>query len=134
MEERKRENIFVSDCGNFVAIRVPGPDYQTFDVWRHDGSEMWIGERYIQAPGSMEYTPKSMHTDPHARSTKIVGSWSNRGHRKRDDTWIEGFELLLHDLYTGKSYYALFHTSIASLTPLYTSRRQKKHTQNDESE
>ncbi len=45
MTEKRKNTIFVSDCGGFIAIRIPGLVYPAFDVWRHDGSEMWVGNR-----------------------------------------------------------------------------------------
>ena len=88
MNKPKRSNIFISDCGNFIAIRIPGPMSYMFDVWREDGSEMWIGNRYVKAPGTNGYNPQSLYMEEHARSTKIVGSWTNLGHEKKDGTWL----------------------------------------------
>ena len=125
MNESKK-NVFVSDCGFFVAIRVPNPVGPLFDVWRHDGSEMWIGERYVKVPGCDGYNLQRLYTEPDAKNTKIVGAWANLGHEKRDGTWIEGFELSFVDLKTKERHTAIFHTAIGSLAPLYKSRRLKK--------
>lgn len=119
----KLKTIFISDCGNFIALRIPGPDSISFDVWRVDGSEMWNGNRYVKAPGTNGYNPQSLYMEDHARNTKIIGSWTNLGHEKRDGTWVEAFELSLHNLETEKSLSVAFHTPIESLAPLYDRRR-----------
>lgn len=126
MSKIKRNNIFVSDCGNFVAIRIPGPVYPAFDVWRHDGSEMWVGSKYVKVPGSTGYNPQSLYTEEFAKSTKIVGSWTNYGHEKRDGEWVEGFELTLDDLETKEGFSVEFHTPLISLAPRYEKRRLRK--------
>lgn len=125
MSHQKRESVFVSVCGNFIAIRVPSPIQPAFDVWREDGSEMWIGTRYIKAPGSNGYNPQRLYTEDHAKSTKIVGALSNIGHRKRNGTWVEGWNLELYDLKTDESIRVEFHTPIRSLAPQYKKRREK---------
>lgn len=125
MSEQRRSSIFVSDCGNFIAIRVPTPIQPAFDVWREDGSEMWIGNRYVKAPGSEGYNPQRQYTEEHAQNTKIVGSLTNLGHKKKDGTWVEGFNLGLYDLKTDESIRVVFHTPIGSLAPFYKKRREK---------
>lgn len=126
MTQKERNNIFISDCGEFVAIRLPGPIYPAFDVWRHDGSEMWEGSRYVPVPSGKPncYNPRTLYTEEFTHPKKIAGSWSNRGHEKRNGEWVEGFELLLHDLETKESIYVGFHTPLHSIAPLYQKRRQ----------
>lgn len=119
-----KKNIFVSDCGNFVAIRIPGPVSYTFDVWREDGSEMWTGNRWVKAPGTSGYNTQSLYMEEHAKNTKIVGSWTNLGHEKRDGAWVEAFELSLVDLTIKESFSIEFHTSIGSLASQYKKRRR----------
>jgi len=126
MNKKKRNNIFVSDCGDFIAIRIPSPIQPAFDVWRHDGSELWVGSKYVKVPGTNGYNPQSMYTEEFAKSTKIVGSWSNRGHEKRNGEWVEGFELILDDIEKKEGFVVAFHTTISSLTPRYEKRRLRK--------
>jgi hypothetical protein len=123
MSKKFRSTIFVSDCGGFIAAKIPGPVQPAFDVWREDGSEMWIGNRYVKAPGTTGFNPQSLYLEDHARSTVIVGSWTNLGHEKRDGSWAEAFDLGLYNLETGKHSTVRFRTPLASLAPLYEKRR-----------
>jgi len=125
---KKRNNIFVSDCGNYVAIRIPGqPEGIDFDVWRHDGSEFWEGTKNVPVPGKKGcYNPRTIYTDDFALPKKIIGSWTNLGHENRKGEWIEAFELTLHDLETKESITVQFHTPLLSLAPRYVKRRSNK--------
>ncbi len=132
MTEKRKNTIFVSDCGGFIAIRIPGPVYPAFDVWRHDGSEMWVGNRYVKVPGTKGYNPQSLYMKEFAKSTKMVGSWTNRGHEKRNGEWVEGFELSLYDLETKESLSVKFHTTLSSLAPQYGKRKLRKCGEEDD--
>ena len=126
MKKEKRHNIYISDCGNFIALRIPMQP-EDFDVWRHDGSEYWEGTRYVQVPGKKDcYNPRTFYTDDFTHPKKIVGSWTNLGHENRKGEWIEAFELLLHDLETKESITVQFHTPLLSLAPLFEKRRKKR--------
>ncbi len=120
-------NIFVSDCGNFVAIRIPHEaDSVSFDVWRHDGSELFEGTKYVAVDiEGRGYNPRTMFTDDFAHPQKIVGSWTNLGHENREGEWIEAFEVILQDLETKESLTVQFHTALASLAPRYEKRRKE---------
>jgi inosine-uridine nucleoside N-ribohydrolase len=123
----KKNNAFISDCGNFVAIRIPiQPGGINFDVWRHDGSEYWEGTRYIPVPSGEEgcYNPRTLYTEEFTHPKKIVGSWTNLGHDNRKGEWIEAFELILHNLETKESITVQFHTPLSSLAPLFGKRRE----------
>jgi len=122
----ERKNIFISDCGEFVAIRILGLQ-PSFDVWRHDGSEMWEGTRCIKVTGKKEcYNPRRLYTEYHANPKKIVGGWTNMGHENRNGKWIEAFKLGLYDLETNQSFNVMFHTSLSSLAPFFRRRRKKE--------
>ena len=108
-------NIFISECGNFVALRVPGIQ-PNFDVWRHDSSEMWEGERYVELPYKKEsYNPRRLYTDKFTHPKKIVGSYSNIK---------KGFEVILHDLEIKKSITIRFNTPTKSLSSYFAKRRK----------
>ena len=121
---KRRNNVFVSDCGNYIAIRIPGPQ-PAFDVWRHDGSEFWEGTRYIPVPSGKEdcYNPRTLYTNEFTHPKKIVGGWTNLGHENSKGEWIEAFELTLDTLKTEKGIFVQFHTSLSSLAPRYVKRR-----------
>jgi hypothetical protein len=117
------DKIFVSDCGEYIAIRIPGLQ-PAFDVWKHDGSEFWEGTRYVELPNKPKcYNPRSMYTEEFARPTKGVGSWINCGHRTRNGEWYEAFELVLYDLVTNESMKVKFHTGVATMLPNFRYRR-----------
>lgn len=121
-------NIFISECGEFIAIRIPGMQ-PNFDVWKYDGSELWEGERYVERPDKKGcYNSRRLYTEGFAQSKKIVGSWSNFGHYatkgEKKGKWIEEFEVLLHDLENKKSLIVRFKTPIKSLSPMFSSRRR----------
>jgi len=122
--KKEKNNIFVSDCGNFIAIRIPGP-LVSFDVWREDGSEYWEGDTYVTAPGTKGFNSRWLYSEEHARPTKIVGSCTNYGHEKRDGTWMARFELGLYNLQTKETIKAQFKTILKSLAPLYKKRRAR---------
>ena len=124
----KRSNVFVSDCGNYIAIRVVGRENTPgFDVWRHDGSEYWEATRYVQVPGKEKghYLPRRIYTEEHANPRKIVGSWTNLGHEKRNGKRSEAFMLTLNNLDTNEGFRVQFHTAVNSLAPLFNVRREK---------
>ena len=124
MSEETENNVFISDCGNYIAIRIPGAQ-PTFDVWRHDGSEFWEGSKYVSVPGEKGcYTPRTIYTEEFAHSKKIVGSWTNLGHENRKGEWIEAFELTLDNLETRKGIFVQFHTPLSSLAPRFEKRRR----------
>lgn len=117
--------IFISDCGNYIALRIPGLQ-PAFDVWKHDGSEFWEGHKYVELPEKNRcYNPRRMYTKEFARPTKTVGSWSNLGHRSRNGEWHEAFALILYDLETDESFKVRFHTGMATLAPNFRERRQQ---------
>lgn len=120
----KKNNIFISDCGKYVAIRIQGIE---FDVWRLDGSEYWEGTRYVPVPDTKEgcYNPRTVYTEEFARPKKIVGSWTNLGHENRKGEWVQAFGLTLDNLETGKGIFVRFHTPLLSLAPRYEGRRAK---------
>ena len=127
MNEKKRPTIFISDCGNYIAIRVPmQPEWINFDVWRHDGSEYWEGTRDIQVPDGKKgcYNPRTYYTEEFTHPKKIVGSWTNLARENRNGEWVEAFELTLHDLETKESSTVQFHTPLLSLAPRYEKRRE----------
>jgi hypothetical protein len=126
VSEKKENNVFISDCGNYIAIRIPGPQ-PTFDVWRHDGSEFWEGTKYVPVLGEKGcYIPRTVYTDDFAHPKKIVGSWTNLGHDNRKGEWVEAFELTLDSIETGKGFFVEFHTPLRSLAPQYRERRASK--------
>lgn len=105
---------------NFVAIRVPTPIQPSFDVWRHDGSEMWEGCRYVQVPNAKKggYNPRTLYTPEFTHPKKCVVSWSNLGHYNREEKWVEAFEIELYNAETDESFDIQFHTPLLSLAPL----------------
>ena len=130
MNKKKKHNLFISDCGNFIAIRIPmQPEGINFDVWRHDGSEFWEGTKYVPVPDGKEgcYNPRTLYTEEFAHPKKIVGSWTNLGHDNRKGEWIEAFELTLDNIETGKGIFVQFHTPLLSLAPQYRRRRQAEN-------
>lgn len=124
MSEKKKNNVFISDCGNYIAIRIPGAQ-PTFDVWRHDGSEFWEGPKYVPVRGKKGcYTPRTIYTEEFAHSKKIVGSWTNLGHEKRKGEWVVAFELSLYNLEMKEKFIVQFHTPLSSLAPRFEKRRR----------
>lgn len=114
---KEKSRIYISDCGNFVAIQILGEIQPAYDVWRHDGSEYWEGNRYIEVPGKKGcYNPRDLYTDEFTHPKKIVGSWSR--------LMPQGFKLLLHDLETGVSLDVSFHTPIKTLAITFEKRRK----------
>lgn len=123
----KRNNIFVSDCGNYIALRIPTqPEWINFDVWRYDGSEFWEGTKYVQVPDKKVgcFNPRTIYTDEFAHPKKIVGSWTNLGYENRKGEWIEAFELSLCNIETKESFMVQFHTPLVSLAPQFRRRRR----------
>ena len=118
-------NVFISDCGNFIAIRIPGPQ-PSFDVWRHDGSEFWEGTKYIPVPSGKEncYNSRTLYTEEFTHPKKAVGSWTNLGYENRKGEWIEAFELIIYDLETKEDFTVEFHTPLSSLALQYRKRRK----------
>ena len=113
----KQPNIYISDCGGFVAIRVPTPVQPTYDIWRHDGSEMWEGTRYVQVPDapSGQYLPQRTYMEEHAQVNRCVPRWSKLEN---------GFEVTLLNIYTNERIDVTFHTSAKSLSPTFSKRRK----------
>ena len=128
MNMKKKPNIFISDCGNFIALRIPAkPEWINFDVWRCDGSEFWEGTKDVEVPGKKGcYNPRTVYTEEFTHPKKIVGSWTNLGHDNRKGEWIEAFELSLCDLETKESFMVQFHTPLSSLAARYEKRRRNK--------
>lgn len=122
-------NIFVSTCGDYIALRVPGIQ-PNFDIWKSDGSEMWEGERYVELVDKKAcYNPRRLYTESFAQPKKIIGSWSNFGrritNRKNRGEWVEEFEVILHDIATKTSITVRFNTPLKSLSPFFGVRRKK---------
>jgi len=133
MKKKEKNKIFISDCGNFIAIEIPN-SILSFDVWREDGSEFWEGTKYVKAPGSKGLNSRMLYTEEHAQATKIVGSCSNLGHKKRDGTWVERWELGLYDIQTGEGIRVPFESVLESLAPLYRRRRGEGEKRKNEKE
>lgn len=85
----KLETLWVSDCGRYLARRVP---HETFpDVVEIATGKVWLAHRY--KPTSSDDPMCGM---PEFAHMPVV--WSNRGRRTRGDIWIEAFELTFVDL------------------------------------
>lgn len=90
MNMKKRPNIFISDCGNYIAIRAVSLLQPAFDVCGHDGSDLWMSNR--DPKGGVDRTRENCPD-----ITKWVLAWLNDGHRKRNGEWVEGFISTLYD-------------------------------------
>ena len=116
MSKKTISNIFISDCGNYIAIRVLCLLQPAFDVCRHDGSDLWVCNR--DKKGGVDRTRENCPD-----ITKWVLAWLNDGHRKRNGEWVEGFISTLYDFEKGERIDVAFHTPLLSLAPHYEKRR-----------
>ena len=114
----RKTNIFVSDCGNYVAIRVLSVLQPAFDVHSHDGSDLWLCNRDFK--GGVDRTRENCPD-----ITKWVLAWRNDGRHKRNGKWAEGFISTLYDFEKEERIDVGFHTPLLSLAPRYEKRRAK---------
>ena len=120
-KSQKAGNIFVSNDGTFIAIKIPDnnapPDAPGFDVWMHDGSEFYEGVRYIEHPTDTSFAPRTTFQKRYTHPAKQVVSYTKRG--------AVSFDLELLDTKTNETRVVRFNTSMRSLAPGFVKRREK---------
>jgi len=84
--------IFLSNCGEYIAIRVYGLEAHCFDVIAINGSKMWLYPRYKPTGWDDEDHRYVYPEFPH-----MVGGFSNYGYENKVGRWVNDFELSFSD-------------------------------------
>jgi hypothetical protein len=90
-------NMFISDCGQFLAIKPEGAGPGNYDVISVDGSRIWLGGRY-RPTGRDDTDPRFLY--PEFRF--MVSCFSNHGYTNRAGRYVEDFELWFGEYDTSK--------------------------------
>lgn len=108
--------MYISTCGNYIAVKVDDIHYNVIAV---DGSEMYISPEYVKKNDKLYALTQCLDSSclpyPSKRVTGMGSIYRNGKH---------GWEIYLHNTITDEHKSVLFVDRISNLAPNYWKRRK----------